>query len=194
MNILYLIRHGKTLANEQHLYCGSTDLPLSETGKQELRKLHYTIPVPCIYLTSGMQRTDQTLKLLFGNVQYQIDTRFREIDFGVFELKSYDDLKENPAYQEWISGDNEQKCPPKGESAIQMKHRVLEGYKNLIDLLEHGDNHIVLVTHGGVIASLMEYLFPYEYKNRYQWQPQPGYGYEINHNSYKELVPNENII
>jgi len=38
---LYLIRHGKTAANEQHLYCGSTDLPLSEKGIEELQNLHY---------------------------------------------------------------------------------------------------------------------------------------------------------
>ena len=30
---IYLIRHGKTEANEKHLYCGSTDLPLSEKGR-----------------------------------------------------------------------------------------------------------------------------------------------------------------
>ena len=37
--IIYLIRHGKTAANEQHLYCGSTDLPLSEEGLAELQAL-----------------------------------------------------------------------------------------------------------------------------------------------------------
>ena len=31
---IYLIRHGKTEANEKHLYCGSTDLPLSDVGKK----------------------------------------------------------------------------------------------------------------------------------------------------------------
>ena len=30
---LYLIRHGNTVANEQHLYCGSTDLSLSPEGR-----------------------------------------------------------------------------------------------------------------------------------------------------------------
>ena len=30
---IYLIRHGKTEANEKHLYCGSTDLSLSVTVK-----------------------------------------------------------------------------------------------------------------------------------------------------------------
>ena len=33
---VYLIRHGKTEANEKRLSCGSTDLPLSEKGREEL--------------------------------------------------------------------------------------------------------------------------------------------------------------
>ena len=37
----------------------------------------------------------------------------------------------------------------------------------------------VLVTHGGVIAALMEHLFPQENKNRYQWQSANGGGYRL---------------
>ena len=33
---IFLIRHGRTLANEQHLYCGSPDLPLSRAGREAL--------------------------------------------------------------------------------------------------------------------------------------------------------------
>ena len=40
---IYLIRHGKTEANERRLYCGSTDLPLSRQGAAELAQLHYDI-------------------------------------------------------------------------------------------------------------------------------------------------------
>ena len=36
---VYLIRHGKTEANEKRLYCGRTDLPLSEQGREEVRGL-----------------------------------------------------------------------------------------------------------------------------------------------------------
>ena len=36
--IIYLIRHGKTEANERHLYCGSTDLPLSDAGIAEQKE------------------------------------------------------------------------------------------------------------------------------------------------------------
>ena len=33
---IYLIRHGKTYCNEKHLYCGKSDIDLSENGKNEL--------------------------------------------------------------------------------------------------------------------------------------------------------------
>ena len=35
-----LIRHGRTEANEKWLYCGSTDLSLSDAGREELLVLH----------------------------------------------------------------------------------------------------------------------------------------------------------
>ena len=51
---IYLIRHGKTAANEQHRYCGSTDLPLSKKGREELQGLRYAIS-PQRFVTSGMK-------------------------------------------------------------------------------------------------------------------------------------------
>ena len=61
MSPLYLIRHGKTAANEAHLYCGSSDVPLSAKGEAELRKLHYALSKDVRFVTSGMRRTEQTL-------------------------------------------------------------------------------------------------------------------------------------
>ena len=168
---IYLIRHGKTEANEKHLYCGSTDLPLSEVGRFELQSIHYDIK-NVRFLTSGMKRTNETLQILFGNVPYEVDPRFREVDFGIFEMHSYDQLKDTPEYQGWLTGDNEINVPPQGESGVQMKERVL---KALSEIKED----TCIITHGGVIASIMEYLFPNEGKNRYQWQPKPGRGYVI---------------
>lgn len=173
---LYLIRHGKTAANEQYLYCGSTDLPLSEKGREELAALHYDI-ANVRFLTSGMKRTDETLRILFGDVPFDIDSRFREVDFGVFEMRSYEQLKDNPEYQAWITGDNETNVPPEGESGAQMQQRVLEA---LTDIRED----TCLVAHGGVIATIMASLFPAEGKNRYQWQPQNGHGYRVEGNAY----------
>lgn len=176
---IYLIRHGKTRANEEHLYCGSTDLPLSETGREELCKLSYSVSDVC-FLTSGMRRTNETLHLLFGQVAFREEPRFREVDLGDFEMRSYEQLKDDPAYQAWISGDNETNVPPHGESGNAMKARALEAFAQL-------QEDTVVVTHGGVIAAIMEHLFPGEGKNRYQWQPAPGHGYAITAQGYTPL-------
>ena len=169
--ILYLIRHGRTAANEAHLYCGSTDLPLSPAGAEALKDLSYQVGA-VRFVTSGTRRTNETLGILFGDVPYTVDPRFREVDFGVFEMKSYNALKEDPAYQTWLSGDNEENVPPEGESGNQMRARVLEALGEIRE-------DTVVVTHGGVIAAIMETLFPEEGKNRYQWQSAPGHGYKI---------------
>ena len=168
---IYLIRHGKTEANEKHLYCGSTDLPLSEAGRAELQNLHYDIK-NVRFLTSGMKRANESLQILFGDVPYEVDPRFREVDFGVFEMYSYEELKDNPAYQIWCTGDNEANIPPNGESGLQMKQRVLEAFSEIKE-------DTVVICHGGVIAAIMEHLFPQENKTRYDWQPKNGCGYVI---------------
>ena len=184
MSKIYLIRHGKTTANEQHLYCGSTDLPLSQKGREELSVLKYDLDTEnTVFITSGMERTKQTLKILFGEVEYLIDSRFKEIDFGIFEMKSYNELKDTAEYQQWLEGDNHTNIPPQGESGAQMEQRVLKAFEEI--MLYEKDT--VIITHGGVIASIMANYFKEENKNRYQWQPQPGHGYLLENNNYTIL-------
>lgn len=182
MTPIYLIRHGKTEANLRHLYCGSTDLPLSDSGIAALQGLHYALP-PVHFVTSGMKRTEQTLALLFGDVPHEQNPSFREIDFGKFEMHSYEQLKNDPDYIAWISGDNERNVPPGGESGEAMTVRVLEAFRQL--QAEHVPT--ALITHGGVIAAIMGNLFPGEKKSRYQWQPEPGHGYVICGTEYNAI-------
>ena len=176
---VYLIRHGKTEANEKHLYCGSTDLPLSAAGREELQNIRYDIK-NVRFITSGMKRTKETLQILFGDVPYETELRFREVDFGIFEMHSYGQLKDTPVYQKWLTGDNEANIPPQGESGAQMKARVLQAFAEIKE-------NACIITHGGVIAAIMEHLFPGEGKNRYEWQPKPGCGYIITGNSYAPI-------
>lgn len=171
---IYLIRHGKTEANKRWLYCGSTDLPLCEEGISELRQLMYRIP-DARFLTSGMKRTEQTLQILFGDIVHEQEPMFREVDFGIFEMHSYAQLKDTPEYQAWLSGNNEYNIPPGGESGQQMKQRVLSAFEKLQEM----GKDTVLITHGGVIAAIMESKFPKENKSRYDWQPKNGHGYML---------------
>ncbi len=187
---LLLIRHGRTEANEKHLYCGSTDLELSDAGRDELEKLKSGSSYPDIsrirILTSGKKRCDETLKLLFGDVPYETDADLSEMDFGVFEMRSYEQMKDDPQYIEWISGDNESNTAPGGESGELMTARVLRGIGRLMD----DGRDALVVTHGGVIAAVMAHLFPEENKNRYEWQPSCGCGYEIDTEKHSyERIP-----
>ena len=70
MRRVLLLRHGRTRANEEWLYCGSTDLPLSEKGREELaaaaREGRWPELTGFRVYTSGMRRTEETLEILFG--------------------------------------------------------------------------------------------------------------------------------
>ncbi len=176
---LYLIRHGRTEASEKHLYCGSTDLPLSPAGADEVKRLASEGVYPdtegfAVY-TSGMLRADETLRLIRGGCERAAIADLREMDFGAFEMHGYEELKENADYIAWISGDNEKNVCPGGESGELMTRRV----KSALDRLLSDGRDALVVSHGGPIAAIMATLFPKEEKNRYQWQPSPGRGYAV---------------
>jgi alpha-ribazole phosphatase len=120
-------------------------------------------------------RTEQTFFHIYGLRPHRKDARLREMDFGAFALRSYEELKNDPAYLEWISGDNEAKRCPGGESGLDMKLRVYDALEGFIK----GGRNVLAVVHGGVIAAVMQRCFPDEGKNRYQWQPKAGEGYTL---------------
>ena len=64
-----------------------------------------------------------------------------------------------------------------------MTRRVIAAF----EALRAEDIPTVLITHGGVIAAIMEHVFPGEQKSRYQWQPEPGHGYVISDNGYARI-------
>lgn len=185
---LILIRHGKTAANDLRLYCGKTDIGLSDNGIKELENIKYALDITGMrVITSGKKRCEQTLLLLFGDVPHESDPAFCEMDFGAFEMRSYDEMKNDGDYIAWISGDNEKNVAPGGESGEIMQKRVFEG----LDRLLIDGRNTLLITHGGVIAAVMSRLFPGENKNRYEWQPAPGGGYEADteKRTYEALTP-----
>ena len=181
---IYLIRHGRTEANEARIYCGATDLPLSENGAKDIEKMreYYQnlVPGKAKYFTTGMKRTNQTFEILFeknGKLpECGVVTGFKEINFGIFELKAYNDLKDDSQYITWISGNYESNIPPEGESGDQMSERILKAFA---DFLQTTDEESVVVCHGGTAYYIMRYLFPEENKNLFEWEPKNGCGYVI---------------
>ena len=174
--ILHIIRHGMTEANEKCLYCGQTDLSLSEQGKQYLAEIKQTLDYPKadIYITSGLKRSIETLHILFDHSPDLIMEEFNEINFGKFEMKSHDELLNDPDYKQWINDQKNITCPG-CESSDAFINRIKAGFDKLCSLKAES---LVLVCHGGVINFLMDTFFPGR-KNFFEWQPDFGRGYTV---------------
>lgn len=183
--ILHLIRHGQTVANQKRLYCGTTDLPLTEEGIEAIKALAAQGIYPALQglavYTSGLLRAQQTLEAMYGPVPHDLLPGFREMRFGVFEMRSYEELKNDPDYIAWIEDPSGQVPCPGGESSADFSRRVLSAFKSL----KGNKQSSLVVCHGGVIATLMQRLFPREQRHFYQWQPKPGEGYSL-------FLPEEN--
>ena len=179
---IHIIRHGKTAANEKRLYCGHTDLPLSEGGIAQFATRGYPQNID-LFFTSGLLRTVQTIECIYGPVPMQAITELAEFNFGQFEMKSYEDLKDRSDYQAWITDETGLVPCPGGECKQEFMRRVLAGYDMLLEKSKQ-TRAVLLATHGGVIACLMEHLFPGR-RNFYEWQPPPGGGYTLSYSKGK---------
>ena len=177
--LIHMIRHGDTEATEKKLYYGTTDLPLSPKGREKLAAKREQGGYPRLdglkVYTSGMLRTEETLSVIYGDVPHEALPEFREMAFGEFEMRSYEELRHVPAYIDWITGDMNKNLIPGGESGEMFEKRVIAQLKALI---EKGED-CLLIVHGGVIAKVMDMLFPEDTKNFYEWQPKPGEGYTV---------------
>lgn len=182
---LTLLRHGITEGNRRRLYYGSTDLHLLPEGWAALEAMRARggYPQAMRYYTSGMIRTEQTLLALYGPVPHEALPGLREMDFGMFEMRAYEELKHDPAYLTWLEGDVEANFCPGGESGRMVTKRALEALAPILKAEEDA----ICVTHGGVIGGLLAQWFP-STEGRYAWTPAPGHGFQI---VFRNGIPGE---
>ena len=133
---LVLIRHGETASNKEHRYLGRTDEDLSSCGAEKIKKAvqEKLYPEIDILFTSPMKRCLQTAQLIYPDMTAHIIPEFAEMDFGEFEGKNYQDLKEDVRYQAWI--DSNGTLPfPGGESRDEYIDRCKLGFEMMINEL-----------------------------------------------------------
>jgi len=187
-----IIRHGITEGNKRRLYYGHSDIPLAEEGVAELEKQAqeglYPDSENASYFTTDLLRTQQTFELIYGDKPYTVFPAFKEMNFGAFEMHSYEELKGRDDYQKWITGDTLNDGPPGGESQMEFYNRVTGGFEEFLKIhlqkvlsMRHQDEDAlsVAVCHGGTISVIMEYLYPGKQDHFYRWIPEPGHGYVL---------------
>lgn len=160
-----LIRHGKTKGNLEKRYIGVTDEPLTEKGVCELKQFKY--PDADIIISSPMLRCVQTAEIIYGKYDYVIEG-LQECNFGLFENKSFEDLKNNKYYQKWIDSGGKLQFP-NGESMDSFSKRCVNAFNNAVKKFEK-TNRLAFVVHGGTIMAIAEkYLagdfYDYHLKN-----------------------------
>ena len=121
---LTLLRHGQTEGSLRDLYYGATDLPVLPESLAALHESAGRYPTAPRYYTSGLLRTEQTLRAIYGDVPHTALPGLREMDFGDFEMRSYEELKDDPAFRQWMTDSEHNPCP-NGESAPQTMARNL---------------------------------------------------------------------
>jgi len=103
---------------------------------------------------------------------------FREMDFGKWQGKTYEELKTQKHYRLWIE-DPFTITPPDGESFQQFSKRVQNGWSGVIqEILTKNILRCAVITHGGVIKHLLEKFAP-EQKGFWSWKVPHGYGIEL---------------
>ena len=184
---LILIRHGYTKANLEKRYIGRTDMPLCKEGIDRLTEgvQKGIYPDADIVYTSPMIRCLESADIIYPGCKKHIIEQFSEKDFGSWEMKDYEDLKEDLRYKAWVESNG--KLPfPEGEPDEDVRARVLGAFDDLLDELFSTDEDpadakdtVALIVHGGTIMTILSERLTEGKKGYYDYQCHCGGGYVI---------------
>ena len=178
--VIHLIRHGAIDETLSGKYIGTTDPPLSDKGKLALKKLAFThaYPQPPVVFTSPLRRCTQTCAVLFPERKPLVIADLSECNFGEWEGKTAEELKGSEDFQKWLAGDNSVK-PPRGESNADFVRRVCKIFESIVEgLMKTGSTECAIVTHGGVIMTLLA-VYGLPQAKPFEWAMENGCGYSV---------------
>jgi len=170
-----LVRHGETDASVRGRCCGSLDPPLSEEGRRQMQRtrgLVQGLAASAVY-ASPRQRALESARILRLDAPIAIDDRLQEIDFGLLEGLTYQDVAERFAsvWRLWMQ-QPANVVFPQGEPFDVFSDRVEEARAELIER-HHGDA-IVVVAHGGVNRLILARALGLELRGMFRLQQTCG--------------------
>lgn len=125
---IYLVRHGETEWNLQSRVQGSTDVPLADSGRQQVRSLASALDrcgASAIW-SSDLARARETASILASYLKMEVvhDEDLREIDCGEWEGRVAADVlaEDRERFERWIG--DATVCAPGGESFDDVGVRV----------------------------------------------------------------------
>lgn len=179
MHTFYLIRHGKKMPT-------SGEPELSALGHDQARRtaeLLHTLPIQRV-ISSPSVRTQQTARYIGEALGLDVETHplLRErANWGDDPTQSFEDFMKM-----WSRSSRERDITPEvGDSSRAGGQRIEQVVEQLAYSDEH--SHIVLVTHGGVIADFLRNIFGDEQLSSLLKQFEHGSDYLIRECSITEI-------
>lgn len=186
----YLIRHGdKEKGDFFNPTLRHQDQPLSRKGQEQAEKLVAYFAdkeISRIYV-SAYVRTAQTAAPLARHLNLQpiIDERLNEIDNGLFDNASEEEIKKKfPAELQTLREGRVDFRFPEGETGEEARERLISFLNEKLKI--HGDENTILVSHEGLIRILMCHITnnPVYHRRHFyvdtcgitEIKYQPGYG------------------
>ncbi|MBI3319313.1 MAG: histidine phosphatase family protein [Candidatus Omnitrophica bacterium] len=153
----YLIRHAQTTWNSENRIQGHADLPLSDAGHQQAERVGAYFAdrsITALY-TSHLARSLQTALAISQTtgVSPTVEPALSEIHFGAWEGLTAEQVNAayDGAYHRWRTNPSEVTIPG-AELLESFRARVRMAVGRI--LAAHDEGGVVIVSHGGVIASL----------------------------------------
>jgi probable phosphoglycerate mutase len=157
---IILARHGETPWNAAGRYQGQIDIPLSETGEAQARKLGERLHGVTISraVSSQLSRARTTAELALGESRkgmLQIDDRLQEIAHGQWEgLLAQEIAEQDPdTFKAWRDAPQTVQMPD-GESLQQVLDRAWSGFSAACEGLGDDDT-LLVVAHDAVNRVLL---------------------------------------
>ncbi len=155
---IYLSRHGKIqLEDNQRRYIGQLDIPLSEEGIQQakrLRKFLEPVTLSGIF-SSDLSRCQQTAQMIADgrSLVTVVRSDLREIHMGKWEGRTFADiLSQFPSEFKTRGADIGYYRVPGGESFADCQQRVMSAFH---DLMNSSSGDVLFVGHAGVNRLLL---------------------------------------
>jgi len=164
---LILIRHGALEAEYAGRFVGQTDAGLSDAGRRQAAAIGNCLQKlgPAHMIVSPLLRARQTADIVLHSTEQscRVDDGLREIDFGAWETKTFDEIcREDRANADRWGRFEKDFTFPGGESLDSFIYRI----GNLAERIASDPAPAVAaITHGGVIRFLICHLLGLEPRN-----------------------------
>ena len=172
MGLFYLLRHGETEWNAANRICGRSDVPLSEAGRRQAKRLAERlkpISFEALY-SSPLKRAIETARFISERIGLEpvVDDRLVELDYGQWEGKTLEEIRKNdPKTLRAWEADPGRVAPPGGESGLEVQQRIVPFLDSLA--AKHRKGQVAAVFHKTVCRLAICHVLgmpPSDYRRR----------------------------